>query len=257
MKMKRLLRSPVFSYLALPVLLLAAVTVYASLTSNIFISKPAEVLAKFVEWWPEGWHRDLLPSMVNVAVGFAFALVIGIAAGLMLGLSRMLREVFTPVIDFIRAIPDAAIVPVLLLIFGLGPGTRILVVFLSSIWPILIGAMDGAQAIDPRQREMARAFRIPPVRGFFTVILPATSPQILAGVRIGISVSFIVVIISEMFGSTEGIGHFVIASQRQFDIAGVWVGTLVIAIIGYLLNTLFALIQRRLLAWHPSARSLA
>ena len=106
-------------------------------------------------------------------------------------------------------------------------------------------------------REMARAFRVPRVRGFFTVILPATSPQILAGVKIGLSISFIVVIISEMFGSTEGIGHFVIASQRQFDIAGVWVGTLVIACIGYLLNTAFTMIQRRILAWHPSARSLS
>lgn len=255
--MKRIFGSPVFSYLALPVLLLAAVSVYATLTTNIFISSPAEVWQRFVEWWPEGWHRDLLPSMVNVAVGLCFAIVLGILGGLLLGLSRTLREIFTPVIDFIRAIPDAAIVPVLLLIFGLGPGTRMLVVFLSSIWPILIGTMDGAQAIDPRQREMARAFRVPRVRSFFTVILPATSPQILAGVKIGLSISFIVVIISEMFGSTEGIGHFVIASQRQFDIAGVWVGTLVIACIGYLLNTAFTMIQRRILAWHPSARSLS
>ncbi|WP_205547883.1 ABC transporter permease [Leucobacter sp. wl10] len=250
-----MLGSPVFSYLALPVLLLVAVSVYASLSTNIFISSPAEVGQRFAEWWPVGWRRDLLPSMINVAVGFGFAVVFGILGGLLLGVSRTLREIFTPIIDFIRAIPDAAIVPVLLLIFGLGPGTRMLVVFLSAVWPILIGTMDGAQAIDPRQREMARAFRVPRLRHFFKVILPATSPQILAGVKIGLSVSFIVVIISEMFGSTEGIGHFVIASQRQFDIAGVWVGTLVIATIGYLLNTAFSLLQRRILHWHSSTRS--
>lgn len=257
MMLRRFLGSPVISYLALPVVLLIAVSVYATLTDNIFISAPGEVWTRFAAWWPEGWHRDLLPSMTNVAVGFAFALVFGILGGLLLGLSHTLREIFNPVIDFIRATPDAAIVPVLLLIFGFEPGTRMLVVFLSSIWPILIGTMDGAQAIDPRQREMAKAFRISPLRGFFKVILPATSPQILAGVKIGISVSFIVVIISEMFGSTEGIGHFVIASQRQFDIAGVWVGTFVIAVIGYLLNTLFALIQRRILHWHSSTRSMS
>lgn len=255
--MKRILGSPAIAFLALPMLLLAAVTAYAAVANNIFISTPAEVWARFQEWWPAGLQRDLLPSLINVAVGFAAAVVVGTAAGLVLGLFPTVRALCSPLIDFIRAIPDAAIVPVLLLIFGLGPGTRMLVVFLSSVWPILIGAMDGAQAIDPRQREMGRAFRVPRIRGFFAVILPATSPQILAGIKIGLSVSFIVVIISEMFGSTEGIGHFVIASQRQFDIAGVWVGTLVIAIIGYLLNTGFGLVQRRILHWHPSSRSFA
>ncbi|WP_449282801.1 ABC transporter permease [Leucobacter sp.] len=253
--MRRILASPVFSYLALPVVLIVAVSAFATLSGNIFISSPAEIWQRFAAWWPEGWRRDLVPSLTNVAVGFAAAIVVGVLAGLLLGTSRVLRELCSPLIDFIRAIPDAAIVPVLLLIFGFGPGTRMLVVFLSSVWPILIGTMDGAQAIDPRQREMARAFRVPPMRHFFKVILPATSPQILAGVKIGLAVSFIVVIISEMFGSSEGLGHFVIASQRQFDIAGVWVGTLVIATIGYLLNLTFTLIQRRMLHWHASTRS--
>lgn len=255
--MKRLAASPVFAFLALPVILIVVTSAYAVTTDNIFISTPAEIWQRFIEWWPEGWHRDLLPSMVNVAVGFLAAVVVGIAAGLALGFSRPLREFFTPAIDFVRSIPDAAIVPVLLLIFGLGPSTRMIIVFLSAVWPILIGAMDGAQAIDPRQREMARAFRVPRIRSFFTVALPATSPQILAGVRIGISVAFVVVIISEMFGSTEGIGHFVVASQRQFDIAGVWMGTFVIALIGYLLNTAFALLQKRILHWHSSTRSVS
>lgn len=252
--MKRLLTSRAMTALALPILLATGILIFASLSTNIFIASPAEVWQRFVQWWPVGWHTDLLPSLRNVLVGFLLASIAGIGLGILLGTSRVLRELCTPMIDFIRAVPDAAVVPCLLLIFGFEPGTRVLVVFLSSIWPILIGTIDGVLAIDPRQREMARAFRVPPVRRFFRLLLPAASPQILSGIKVGLTVAIVVVVISEMFGSTEGLGYFIIASQRQFDVAGVWLGTIIIALIGYLLNTGFGSLQQRLLRWHPSYR---
>lgn len=239
---------------ALPVLAFAAIAIYTNLAGNIFLSTPQEIWARAVAWWPDGWSRDLLPSLRNVLVGFILSVVIGTGIGMALGSSRALREYLVPTIDFIRAVPNAAIVPCLLLIFGFDAGTRILIVFLSAVWPILLGAMDGVLAIDPRQGETARSYRIPPLVRFFRITLPGASPQILSGAKVGLTVAIVVVVISEMFGATDGLGYFIIASQRQFDIAGVWVGTLMIALLGYGLNSVFAVVQRRLLRWHPSAR---
>lgn len=240
--------------LALPVAAAILIAAYTSAAHNVFLSTPQELWDRAVAWWPEGWATDLLPSVRNILIGFALSIVVGAGLGMALGSSRLLREYLVPTVDFIRAVPNAAIVPVLLLIFGFSPGTRILIVFLSAVWPILLGAMDGVLSADPRQGEMARAYRIPPLVRFFRITLPGASPQILAGVKVGLTVSIVVVVISEMFGSTDGLGHFIIASQRQFDIAGVWVGTIAIALLGYGLNSIFGLVQRRLLRWHPSTR---
>lgn len=242
----------VVAAVALPLVAAIAIAVYATLAGNLFLSTPAELWERFLQWWPQGWSQDLLPSVRNILAGFALSVVVGVAVGMLLGGSRVLRELTLPVIDFLRAVPNAAIVPCLLLIFGFSAGTRILVVFLSAVWPILLGAIDGVLSADPRQGELARAYRIPPVLRFFRITLPGASPQILAGVKVGLTVSIVVVVISEMFGATDGLGYFIIASQRQFDIAGVWMGTIAIAAVGYLLNTAFALVQKRLLRWHPS-----
>ncbi|WP_164520288.1 ABC transporter permease [Specibacter cremeus] len=240
--------------LALPLAAALGLAAYAIVANNIFVSTPQELWDRAVAWWPDGWATDLLPSVRNVLIGFAVSVVVGVGVGMALGSSRFLRAYLLPTVDFIRAIPNAAIVPVLLLIFGFSASTRILIVFLTAVWPILLGAMDGVLAADPRQGEMARAYRIPPLIRFFRITLPGASPQILAGVKVGLTVSIVVVVISEMFGATDGLGHFIIASQRQFDIAGVWVGTITIALIGYGLNAVFALVQKRLLRWHPSTR---
>lgn len=240
--------------LALPIAVIVFIATYASLAHNVFLSTPQELWDRAVAWWPQGWATDLLPSVRNILIGFVVSVVVGIGAGMALGSSRFLRDYLVPTVDFIRAIPNAAIVPVLLLIFGFSAGTRILIVFLSAVWPILLGAMDGVLSADPRQGEMARAYRIPALVRFFRITLPGASPQILAGVKVGLTVSIVVVVISEMFGATDGLGYFIIASQRQFDIAGVWVGTITIALLGYGLNAIFALVQNRLLRWHPSTR---
>lgn len=252
--MKPALSRKLVHALAIPLAALILVACYTSIAHNVFLSTPQELWDRAVAWWPEGWANDLLPSVRNILIGFALSVVIGIGVGMALGSSRILREYLVPTVDFIRAIPNAAIVPVLLLILGFSASTRIFIVFLSAVWPILLGAMDGALSADPRQGEMARAYRIPPLVRFFRITLPGASPQILAGVKVGLTVSIVVVVISEMFGATDGLGYFIIASQRQFDIAGVWVGTIAIALVGYGLNSIFALVQKRLLRWHPSTR---
>lgn len=240
--------------LALPVAAFIAIAIVTNASGNVFLSTPQDVWARAVEWWPTGFSADFIPSLRNILVGFALSVIVGVGAGVALGSSRFLRDLLVPTVDFLRSVPNAALVPCLLLIFGFDASTRVLIVFLSAVWPILLGSMDGVLSTDPRLLETARSFRVPRAQRFFKITLPAASPHILSGVKTGLTVSIVVVVISEMFGATEGLGHFIIASQRQFDIAGVWLGTLVIAIVGYGLNSLFSLVQRRMLRWHPSSR---
>ncbi|WP_445529384.1 ABC transporter permease [Streptomyces cyslabdanicus] len=246
---RRLARS-----LALPALLALAWVVTADAAHNIYVSTPQEIWDRAVLWWPDGWHQDLLPSVRNILLGFALSAVIGVGLGLAMGSSRTVRDLVTPTLDFLRAVPNAALVPCLLIVIGFSASTRVLVVFLSAVWPILLGTMDGVLSTDPRLRDVARAYRLPPPTRFLRLTLPAAGPHILAGMKTALSVSIVVVVISEMFGATEGLGHFIIDSQRHFDIAGVWLGTLVFGLLGYSLNSLYTVAQRRLLRWHPSTR---
>lgn len=240
---------------AVPLAAAIAIGVYTTLAGSLYLPGPLELWERFAAWWPQGWSQDLLPSVRNILIGFALSVILGVCVGMALGSIRVLRELALPCVDFIRAIPSAAIVPCLLLIFGFAPATRILIVVLGAVWPILLGTMDGVMSTDPRQRDVARAYRVPRFQRFFRISLPAAAPSILAGVRVSLAVSVVVVVVSEMFGSTNGLGYFIIDSQRQFDIAGVWVGTILFALIGYLLNTAFAVVQKRLLRWHPSVRA--
>ncbi|MFJ2717957.1 ABC transporter permease [Streptomyces sp. NPDC091412] len=244
---RRLLRA-----LALPTLLVIAWVLVTNAADNLYVSTPQEIWARAVTWWPDGWQQDLLPSVRNILLGFTLSAVGGVVIGMAMGASRTLRDLVTPTLDFLRAVPNAALVPCLLLIIGFSASTRVLVVFLSAVWPILLGAMDGVLSTDARLRDVADAYRVPPLTRFAKVTLPAAAPHILAGMKTALSVSIVVVVISEMFGATEGVGHFIIDSQRHFDIAGVWLGTIVFGILGYTLNSLYTVVQRRLLRWHPS-----
>jgi ABC-type nitrate/sulfonate/bicarbonate transport system permease component len=126
----------------------------------------------------------------------------------------------------------------------------VFVIFLSCAWPILLNTLDGVRSIDRVLLNTAKTFRLPQRKIIWQVILPASSPQIMTGLRVSLPIMLILVVISEMVGSTDGIGYFILDSQRRFRVAQMYSGMLSLAILGYLLNQLFNVLHRSLLAWH-------
>ena len=169
--------------------------------------------------------------------------------------SPVLRRISEPIVEFLRAIPAPALLPFALLVLGVGNDSKIFVIAFVCLWPILLNAVDGVSGVDPTLVDTGRVYRIPASDRLRHVVLPAATPQIFAGMRTSLSLALILMVISEMVASSNGIGYFVLQSQRSFAIPEMWSGIILLGLLGYAFNAVFLLIERRVLAWHRGARA--
>jgi ABC-type nitrate/sulfonate/bicarbonate transport system permease component len=194
--------------------------------------------------------HQVLMSLKRAAAGYFLAALVFIPLGLAMGIFQRLYRLLEIVIETLRPIPPPVVVPVAMLFFGLGDGMKIFVIFFSCAWPILLNTFDGVRNIDRVLVYTARTFGLTHGRLIARVVLPAASPQIMTGLRISLSITLILVVISEMVGSSDGIGYFILDSQRRFKVTQMYAGMIMLAVLGYALNQLFMLCHKRILAWH-------
>ena len=230
----------------------------ASINTSYYYPPLTEILTTFADTWLfERVGSDVVPSLVRMGLGFAIAVVVGIAAGLLLGLSSRARRAAAPIVEFLRAIPPPALLPFAILVIGVGDSMKVALIAFVCVWPILLNTIDGVTGVDPTLDETTRVYGVSTRDRLWRVMLPAASPQIFAGMRTSLSLALILMVISEMVASTNGIGYFVLQSQRTFAIPEMWSGILLLGILGYVLNGVFVLIEKRVLGWHRGARASA
>jgi ABC-type nitrate/sulfonate/bicarbonate transport system permease component len=193
---------------------------------------------------------QMLASLKRAALGYLLAAAVFIPLGICMGLSDRVYRGLEVTVEMLRPIPPPVIVPVAMLFFGLEDEMKIFVIFFSCAWPMLLNTFDGVRNVDRVLLQTARTFGLPQRKIVWQVILPACSPQIMTGLRVSLPITLILVVISEMVGSTDGIGYFILDSQRRFRVAQMYAGMLALAILGYAINQLFNQLQRSLLAWH-------
>jgi ABC-type nitrate/sulfonate/bicarbonate transport system permease component len=211
----------------------------------------SRVLSSFGDAWLFARvGSDVLPSLARIGAGLAIAVVAGVALGMVLGRSRRARLAATPIVEFVRAVPPPALLPFAIVAFGVGSGMKVFIIALGCVWPILLNTIDGAAGVDPTLEETSRAYGVSRRDHVLLVVLPAAGPQIFAGIRAAVSLALILMVVSEMVASTNGIGYFVLESQRSFAIADMWAGVLLLGILGYALNGATVVIERRVLRWH-------
>ena len=241
-----------------PILVLVAWGVWSSGSETYYFPPLTDILETFADTWLfERVGSDVVPSLVRLGLGYAIACVLGVALGLALGSSRTLRRAADPVVQFLRAIPPPALLPFGILVLGVGTSMKVFIIAFVCLWPVLLNTIDGVAGVDPVLRDTARVYRIGPRDRIVRVLLPAAGPQIFAGMRTSLSLALILMVISEMVASSNGIGYFVLQSQRSFAIAEMWSGILLLGILGYVANTLFLVVERRVLRWHRGARQSA
>ena len=241
-----------------PILVLVAWGV-ASAGSNTYYFPPlTDILSTFADTWVfERVGSDVVPSLVRMGLGFGIAVVVAVSAGLVLGMSRRARRAAAPIVEFLRAIPPPALLPFAILVIGVGDSMKVFIIAFVCVWPVLLNTIDGVTGVDPTLRDTTRMYGVGKRDRLLRVMLPAASPQIFAGMRTSLSLALILMVISEMVASTNGIGYFVLQSQRTFAIPEMWSGILLLGILGYVLNGAFVLIERRVLRWHRGARASA
>jgi ABC-type nitrate/sulfonate/bicarbonate transport system permease component len=241
---------------AVPLVVIAVIWVWSAGSGVYYFPPLKDVLATFKDTWLfDRFGSDVVPSLIRLLFGYLIAVVVGVGGGIALGLSPVLRRVSAPIVEFLRAIPAPALLPFALLVLGVGNDSKIFVIAFVCLWPILLNAVDGVAGVDPTLVDTGRVYRIPASDRLRHVVLPAAAPQIFAGMRTSLSLALILMVISEMVASSNGIGYFVLQSQRSFAIPEMWSGIILLGLLGYAFNAVFLLIERRVLAWHRGARA--
>jgi ABC-type nitrate/sulfonate/bicarbonate transport system permease component len=244
-----------FVALALPVVLIALWWVLSANSTNYYSPPLQTILSTFGEvWFSPRLRDDVLPSVTRLLVGYAGAVVLGIGLGVLLGANRTLRRLTEPVLEFFRAIPPPALIPILFLFAGIGDTAKIIVIVFGAVWPVLLNTVEGVRAVDEVLSDTSRSYGISGVARLRHLVLPSASPQIVAGMRQALSISIILMVISELFGSFNGLGFTIIQFQRSFAIPEMWSGILLLGILGFVLSLLFALFERRSLRWYHGLR---
>jgi ABC-type nitrate/sulfonate/bicarbonate transport system permease component len=220
-------------------------------SASPFFPPLSSILETFTStWMSTKIFTDVLPSLGRMFTGFVIAVIVGIALGVLLGRVRILAYALNPVLQFFRALPATALIPVSIVLLGIGDAPKILLIAFVSVFPILLNTIDGVRNIDPVMEDVCRSYKFQNSQRVRWVQLHAASPQVLAGMRIGLSMAFVVMVVTEMLAATNGIGYVTLTAQQSFQIPLMWSGLLLLGLLGIIINGLFVLVERRLLRWY-------
>jgi ABC-type nitrate/sulfonate/bicarbonate transport system permease component len=188
-------------------------------------------------------------TLERVAIGFSTGAVLAIGLGLPCGYFRALRGVVEPIVELLRPIPPLAMLPLFIVWVGIGEGSKVGFITYATFFPMFLTTVHAVSRLDPLLVRAAQSLGARPVQLFFRVILPAALPEMLTGIRLGIALSFFVIVISEFIGAEQGLG-FLINDGRSFFLVPQMLGAAVLlGLFGYAGNALVRLAERRLLRW--------
>ncbi len=237
---------------------------YATANRIFFLPPPTSVGQALYEDWLSGPPATLFISEKGLAAigqtfatalaGWAIAGVAGVVAGAVLGRWHTAGDLAEIPLLLLRSVPAVAVIPICIVIFGLGFEMKLVVVAFASIWPVLLNTVRGVRDINPLQIDVARLNRLSPAGRFLRVMAPAASPKIFAGLRVSMAMAIVVTVGAEMFAGAGGLGGVVLHASATYDVPGLWATLFVIAICGLIANYAFLLLERGALRWHTRRR---
>jgi len=241
--------------LGLPIVLVVVWWFVSAATQNVLWPSLGKILSVFPQTWFQGrLEDDVLPSLLRLLGGYFIALVIGVVLGVVIGMSRTVRGILEPVLEFLRAVPPPVLIPIIMLFAGIGEEMKLTVIALGCMWPVLLNTVEGVRGLDEVLKDTGRSYQLRPMTRLFRLVLPGASPQIAAGARQALAIGVILMVIAEMFASSEGIGFDIVQFQQSFAIPQMWTGIIILGILGIALSLIFQLIEYFWLAWYRGLR---
>ncbi|TYL97760.1 ABC transporter permease [Bradyrhizobium rifense] len=223
------------------------------LISPVFLPGPDRAWAALMRGFATGdLTSKLVGTLEHMAYGWLAASVAGIALGALIGSSRLMRIYIAPSLEFLRPLPVSAIIPVAIAMLGLTQGMALFVIAFGAIWPIMLATIHGFAAVEPRLYEVARALQMSRPAIVFKIALPSALPDILAGMRLSLTVALILSVVCEVLAGLDGLGHWVLLSARAFRSADLFAGVILLGATGYVTSIAMSLAERRLLAWQST-----
>ena len=220
---------------------------------NPFYFPPfSKIVAKGVELFANGtiWEHMWF-SLTNFAVGFTIAVILGVVVGVPMGWYKGISKTFDPLLSGIYATPLIALLPLIIMLFGLGSLSKIIMTILAAVFPILINTMAGIANTDNRLITMSRAFGATDSTIFLKVSVPGSLPYIVAGMRVALGRALVYIVVAEQYGAATGLGYLSSVAAQRFQMAAMFVPIVIIAGLGAGLNETLKLVENRLEKWKP------
>lgn len=225
------------------------------LVSPVFLPGPDRAWAALIKGLSTGdLGAKFLATVERMIYGWLLASLVGVALGAAIGTSKALRAYLAPMLEFLRPLPASAIIPVAIAILGLSDAMALVVIAFGSLWPVLLATIHGFSAVEPRLYEVGRALGLSRASVIVKIALPSASPDILAGMRLGLTVALILSVVCEMIAGRDGLGNWILLAARHFRAPDLYAGVILLALIGYLSTVGIAAIENRLLVWRRRAR---
>jgi ABC-type nitrate/sulfonate/bicarbonate transport system permease component len=219
-----------------------------------FFPPPSAIVHQFTALIASGeLGTNIMASLKRLALGMLLGGVPALFLGLAMGVSRPLRAAIDPLISATYPIPKSAILPLVLLIFGLGEMSKVVMVALGAFYPIIINTVVGVANIDKIYLDVGQNYRASRWQVFRTIALPGALPSIMAGVKLAVGMGLILIAISEMVAANDGIGYMIWNAWQVLTVDTMYVGLLVIAVLGFLFSVLLDEIEHRLIPWKGRA----
>lgn len=190
-----------------------------------------------------------IASIQRSIIGFVLALAIAIPLGLIIGWYKLVAETLNPLLELFRNTTALALMPLFILFLGIGEASKISLLVYACTWPILLNTITGVQTVDPLLIKSARTMGLKPYQLFRKVILPASVPTIFVGIRLAGAISILALVAVEMFGAKAGLGYLIMYSQFSFEIPQMFVGILVITLVGLSFNYILIGLEKYFTAW--------
>lgn len=226
------------------------------LINRTFLPPFSEVIAKGWEYaltgqlWPQVWV-----SLQRALGGFGLGVVIAVPLGLLLGYFRKLDAYLNPLLQLLRQTNPVSLFPAFILFFGIGYLTNVAIIFWVVVWPILLSTVTGVQQADPALVKYGRSVGLGPLALFRKIILPSALPSIITGMRLAATYSFLMLVVSEMVGASSGLGYLIVNAQYLMSIHLLYVGVIVLALLGIAANWALVALDRRLTGWKQDFRA--
>lgn len=241
--------------------ILIAVLAAWELLPRLHLVEPA-FLPPFSEVLATGWQlvksgelfNHIIASLSRSLLGFALAILSGVPLGLLMGWYKGFERTVNPLLEALRNTASLALLPVFILLLGIGEASKVSLIVYACSWPVLLNTLSGVRNVDPLLIKFGRTMGLSPLQLFRKVILPAAVPTVFVGIRLAGATSLVVLVAAEMIGAKAGLGYLIIYSQYNFQIPHMYLGIITTTLIGVLFNLLLQHVEARFTSWKPAAQ---
>jgi ABC-type nitrate/sulfonate/bicarbonate transport system permease component len=235
-------------------LVLWEIAVRTCLLNPQFFPAPTTIAGQFAGMLSSGELVETTwISVRRLLIGFAIGAVPAVVIGIIMGLNRWVRTIAEPIVAATYPIPKTAIFPLLLIIFGLGESSKIAVVAIGVFFPVIVNTAAGVLGIHQIHHDVGRNFRASRLQVFRTIALPGAAPLIIAGMKLGIGMALMLIVVAEMLGGTDGLGFMIWNSWSTFRVETMYVALIVISVLGVVMTYILTEIEHRLTPWNRKA----